>query len=185
MLHRCLGALALALVSGTIGAQSVSGPVTLAPVADCVARADVQWSFTYTTAPVREFGRITNAGGVTIGSFERASPLTGGSFSGSWRQDIGLPQAPNSLIGTYGGAGDSPPTATGTAEFFVLYNCTTRQVIYSCTGSYGTCPTTALAAIARNAESIPATSPAALAALLLGLLTTGAFLLRRRALVRR
>jgi len=181
MLRRCLGALALALLSGTPAAQSVSGPVTLAPVADCGARADVQWSFTYTTPPAREFGRITNAGGVTIGSFERPSPLTGGSFSGSWRQDIGLPQPPNALIGSYGGAGDSPPTAAGTAEFFVLYNCTTKQVLYSCTGSYGTCPTTALAGIARIAESIPATSPASLAALLLGLFATGALALRRRA----
>ena len=53
-------------------------------------------------------------------------------------------------------------------------------MLYSCTGSYGTCPTTALAGIAKIAESIPATSPASLAALLLVLFATGALALRRR-----
>jgi hypothetical protein len=184
MLRRCLGVLALALVSGSLAAQSAPS-VQLAPTADCQTFANVQWSFTYTTNPVREFGRITNDSGVTIGSYEKSSTLTGGAFNGTWLQPITLPQTPNTLIGSYGGAGDNPPSAAGTSEFFVLYNCTTRRVLYSCAGAYGTCPTTALAGIAKIAESIPATSPAALAALLLALFATGAAVLRRRVVARR
>ena len=71
-----------------------------------------------------------------------------------------------------------------TAEFFVLYNCTTRQVLYRCTGNLGSCPTTAAQGLARISEPIPVTSPATLAALLLTLIGTGAFLLRRRAQAR-
>ena len=67
----------------------------------------------------------------------------------------------------------------------MLYNCTTKRVLYSCTGSYGSCPTTALEGIAKIAESIPATSPAPLAALLLTLFATGALALRRHTFVRR
>jgi hypothetical protein len=184
MLRRCLGALAVALVSGSLAAQSPPS-VQLAPTADCQTSANVQWSFTYTTNPVREFGRITNDSGLTIGSYELPSTLTGGTFNRTWQQPITLPQQPNTLIGSYGGAGDNPPTAAGTSEFFVLYNCTTKRVLYSCTGSYGSCPTTALQGIAKIAESIPATSPAAIAALLLALSATGALALRRRTFVRR
>jgi|APFre7841882724_1041349.scaffolds.fasta_scaffold35001_2 hypothetical protein len=184
MLRRCLGALAVALVSGSIAAQSPPS-VQLAPTADCQTSANVQWWFTYTTNPVREFGRITNGSGLTIGSYEIASTLTGGTFNRTWQQPITLPQPPDTLIGSYGSAGDNPPTSAGTSEFFVLYNCTTKQVLYSCTGSYGSCPTSALEGIAKIAESIPATSPAPLAALLLALFATGALALRRRTFVRR
>jgi hypothetical protein len=184
MLRRCFGALAVALVSGNLAAQAPPS-VQLAPTADCQTFANVQWSFSYATNPVREFGHMTSDGGVAIGSYDKSSILSGGSFSGVWVQPITLPQTPNTLIGSYGGAGDSPPTAAGTSEFFVLYNCTTRQVLYSCTGGYGTCPTTALEGIARIAASIPATSPAALAALLVALFATGALALRRRIFARR
>ena len=183
MLSRWLGALLVALVSGSAVAQSVSGPVSLAPAADCQSTANVSWSFTYTVNPTREFGRITNVTGTSIGSYDRASILTGGSFNGTWQQPITLPQPPNTLIGSYGGAGDQ--TAPNTAEFFILYNCTTRQVLYRCSGNLGSCPTTAIQGLARISEPIPMTSPLTLAALLLTLISTGAFLLRRRVQLRR
>ena len=179
MLQRWLGALLVALVSGTAGADSVSGPVQLAPAANCEALANVLWSFTYTQNPTREFGTLTNLGGTVIGSYSRPSPLTGGSFSGTWQQPITLPQPPNTLIGSYGGAGDNPTTAAHTAEFFILYNCTTKQVIYSCSGNLGACPTTAAQGLNRITEAIPAGSPAVLAGLLLLLATSGGIVLRR------
>ena len=185
MLYRCLGTLAVALASCTALADSVSGPVSLAPTADCQTSADVVWSFTYTVNPAREFGSLTNPAGAVIGSYSRASPLSGGSFSGTWQQPITLPQAPNTLIGSYGGAGDSPPTAANTAEFFVLYNCTTRQVLYRCTGNLGSCPTTAAQGLVRMSEAIPTTSGQAVAMLVAGLLASGTLLLRRRALAHR
>lgn len=184
MLVRLLGGVLAAIVAGSALADSVAGPVQLAPTADCSARADAQWSFTFTQNPQREFGRITNLAGTVLGSYDQASPLTGGSFSGNWRQDIGIPQPANSLIGSYGGAGDNPPTAANTAEFFILYNCTTRQVIYRCSGNLGSCPTTAQQGLGRTTESIPSQSPATLAAMLLLLAGTGAWLLRRRAVAR-
>lgn len=184
MLYRWLGTLGVALVSGAVFADSVSGPVQLAPAADCQSTANVQWSFTYTVNPAREFGRITNVAGTVIGNYDQPSPLTGGAFNGSWTQPITLPQPPSTLIGSYGGAGDNPASAVNTAEFFILYNCTTRAVIYSCSGNLGRCPTTAALGLARISEAIPTSSPAGLAALLLALIGSGAFVLRRRELAR-
>jgi hypothetical protein len=184
MLSRWLGALAVALASSSALADSVAGQASLAPAADCQSNANVAWSFTYTTNPAREFGRITIPAGTEIGGYEKPSPLTGGSFNGTWIQPITLPQPPNTLIGTYGGAGDNPPTANNTAEFFVLYNCTTRQVLYECTGNLGTCPTTALEGLNRISEGIPSASPAALAAMLLALLWSGGRVLERRSVRR-
>jgi len=184
MLFRWLGALVVAVASASAVAQSVSGPVNLAPAADCQSTANVSWSFTYTVNPTREFGRITNVAGTTIGSYDQASVLTGGAFNGTWTQPITLPQPPNTLIGSYGGAGDAALTAANTAEFFVLYNCTTRQVIYRCSGNLGTCPTTAAQGLARISEPIPTTLPATQAVLLVLLIGTGSFLLRRRARLR-
>ena len=184
MLSRWLGALGVALASSTALAQSVSGPVNLAPAADCQSSANVSWSFTYTVNPTREFGRITNVAGATIGSYDQASVLTGGTFNGTWTQPITLPQPPNTLIGSYGGAGDTALTTANTAEFFLLYNCTTRQILYRCSGNLGSCPTTAAQGLARISEPIPAISPATLVALLLTLLGMGSFLLRRRAVLR-
>jgi hypothetical protein len=181
MLSRWLGAVLFALASGTALADSVSGAVTLAPAANCEATANVQWSFTFTANPAREFGRITVPAGTVIGNYERPSPLTGGTFNGVWEQPITLPQPPNTLIGSYGGAGDNPATAANTAEFFVLYNCTTREVVYSCSGNLGSCPTTAAEGLARASHAIPATSPTALVALLAAMLASGALVLRRRA----
>lgn len=179
MLVRLLAAaLCTALAAGPVLADSVAGPVDLAPTANCNARADVAWSFTFTQNPQREFGRITNLAGTDLGSFNVASTLSSGSYSGQWRQDIRLPQPDNTLIGSYGGAGDNPPSAAHTAEFFVLYNCTTRRVLYACSGNLGTCPQTAAQGLARISEPIPASSPAALAAMLLALAASGALALR-------
>ena len=58
-----------------------------------------------------------------------------------------------------------PPDASNTAEFFVFYNCTTRQVLLSCFGPYGTCPQTAQQALAALSPKVPALST-------LGLLVT-------------
>jgi hypothetical protein len=198
MFQRWLGALGCALVltsafaaSGadpgvgpatppSVPSDSASGQVQLAASADCQTTANVLWSFTYTQNPAREFGRITIPSGTVIGSYDQASPLTGGTFSGTWTQPITLPQPPNTLIGSYGGAGDNPATAAHTAEFFVLYNCTTRQTLYTCSGSLGTCPTTAIQALARLSQPVPATSSGALAAMLLAVLGTAAYALRGR-----
>jgi hypothetical protein len=179
MLSRGLGAVLFALASGAALADSVSGQVALAPAADCQSSAAVLWSFTYTVNPAREFGRLTNLQGTVIGNYDQPSPLTGGTFTGTWAQPIQFPQPDDTLIGSYGGAGDNPPTVANTAEFFVLYNCTTRQVLYRCNGNLGTCPRTAADGLQRISESIPATSPLGLAALMLVVAGLAASRLRR------
>lgn len=185
---RMLAGMFAVLASTSSLADSVAGPAQLALTADCSALASAQWSFTFTQSPQREFGLVTNLNGVELRSYDIPSPLAAspapGSFSGTWRQDILVPQPPNTLIGTYGGAGDTPPTAAQTVEFFILYNCTTRQVLYSCSGNLGACPRTAAQGLARITQPIPAQSPATLAALLLVLAASGAWLLRRRAVAR-
>jgi hypothetical protein len=184
MFSRWLGVLVVALASGSAFADSVSGEVNLHPAADCQSIARVSWSFTYTVNPAREFGRVSNVAGPIGVGFDVASVLTGGSFDGTWTVGYNNPQPPNTLVGVYGGAGDLALTLANTAEFFVLFNCTTRQVIYRCTGNLGSCPTTAAQGLARISEPIPVTSPATLAALLLTLVGTGALVLLRRARVR-
>lgn len=184
MLSRGLGGVPVALLFFSLasfaGAQSVSGPAGLAPAADCQSTANVSWSFTYTVNPTREFGRISNVAGTNVGSYDQPSVLTGGTFNGTWTQPITLPQPPNTLIGSYGGAGDATLTPANTAEFFVLYNCTTRQVVYTCSGNLGTCPTTALQGLARVSEPIPVNAPVALVVVLMTLIGSGALLLRQR-----
>lgn len=180
ILSRCLGALIVALCSAAALAQSVAAPPTLAPAADCETTANVTWSFTYTVNPTREFGRITNLAGTSIGSYDLTSTLAGGSFNGTWLQPITIVQPANTVIGSYGGAGDSALSAANTVEFFVLYNCTTRQVLYACSGSVGSCPTTAAQGLARISAPIPVRSPLALLMLLLTLMLSAAFMLRGR-----
>ena len=140
----------------------------------------MNWSFTYTVNPTREFGRITNLAGVSIGSYDLPSTLTGGTFNGTWLQPLTLVQPPNTVIGSYGGAGDAALNVVNTVEFFVLYNCTTRQVLYTCSGPFGTCPTTAAQGLARISQAVPVGSPLALLVLLLAVTLCAAFLLRGR-----
>jgi hypothetical protein len=65
---------------------------------------------------------------------------------------IGSSDLPDgSLVGTYASIGEAPLTASSAAEWFVLYGCSTsgdNVVLYSCYGDLGTCPTTAVEALA-------------------------------------
>jgi hypothetical protein len=76
------------------------------------------------------------------------------------------------LIGAYAYVGDDPPAPANTAEFFVYYNCSTRQVLLSCFGAYGTCPRTAQQAADLLAPRVPTLSTWAL--MLTALLLAGA-----------
>jgi hypothetical protein len=173
-----------ALAPGPAFADSVVTALALAPGADCTSNASVNWTFTYTTPPPREFASVTalqgGPQGTVIGALDQASSISGGSsFSGLFNSPISIPQQPNTLIGTYGGIGEQPPTVN-TAEFFILYNCTTRQVLYQCRGNNGRCPRTAVQALAIISAPIPVDSPVLLAATLVLLGGLGIFALRRR-----
>lgn len=125
----------------------------------------------------RELGLATNASGDVLTQFEQATGIP--DFSGTYvNYAIGIPAQPSgTLVGSYAYIGTTPPTAATTGEFFVLYNCTTLEVLQSCFGPYGGCPQTAQEALASAPEavSVPALSPWSLGLLLLLTTTLGAY----------
>jgi hypothetical protein len=170
----------LALVPGAARATATAQGVALNAGASCTS-GDLDLTLT-TVGAQRELGRATNVAGQTLASFEQATPFLG-TFSGTFVDyqigPLAPSQPPNTLIGSYAYVGTTPPTPATTAEFFVLYNCSTRQVILSCFGPYGTCPQTAAQAKAEIPIPALGTQGLALAALLLG--ASGLLALRRRA----
>jgi hypothetical protein len=148
--------------------------------AGCSA-ADLDLTLT-TVGAVREFGLATDLTGATLNTFEQATPFLGtfsGTFTGYAIHPLTPPPFPSTLIGAYAYVGTTPPSAATTAEFFVYYNCSTRQVLLSCYGPYGSCPQTALAA--QSAIPIPALDKWALLLAMLLLLLSALTALRRRA----
>lgn len=143
------------------------------------SNADLDLTLT-TVGAIRELGQATNLAGATLYTFEQATVL--GAFSGTYTGYTISPLAPAqpaaTLIGSYAYVGTTPPTAATTAEFFVYYNCSTRQVLLSCFGPYGTCPKTALQAQA--AIPIPALDKTGLALAMLLVALSALFVLRRR-----
>ena len=161
-------------------AASAQG-VALDPSADC-SRGDLDLTLS-TAGANRESWLATNTAGATLVQGEAATGL--GNFSGTFSGfHIGpngflVTQPANTLIGSYAYVGETPASASNTAEFFVYYNCTTRQVLYSCSGRYGTCPQTAQAAAALTAQSAHL-GPMALTLTVLVLAAAGAFALSRQ-----
>jgi hypothetical protein len=175
-----LAALLLAGVPALARAAATAQGVALNANASC-ANADLDITLT-TVGALREFGLATNRAGQTLNTFEQATPALGtfsGTFTGYTISPLVPAQLPGTLIGSYAYVGTTPPGATTTAEFFVYYNCSTRQVLLSCYGAYGTCPQTA--AQAHASLSIPTLGSHGLALAALLLAATGLLALRRRA----
>jgi hypothetical protein len=89
------------------------------------------------------------------------------------------------LIGSYAYVGEPSPDATNTAEFFILYKCSTlagAEVLLTCLGPYRTCPHTAQQAMAQLAAvpRIPALGPLPLALMAMLLAGIGGLALARR-----
>jgi len=161
-------------------AAATAQGVALNANANC-GNADLDLTLT-TNGAMREFGLATS-GAATLRTFEQASPLLG-TFSGTF---VGYQNSPFTppppvpgpvLIGSYAYVGTTPPTAATTAEFFVYYNCSTRQVLLSCYGPYGTCPQTA--AQAQAALPIPTLDRTGLALTMLLLALAASVALKRR-----
>ena len=138
-------------------ASATAQGVALNAAAGC---ADASLNLTLTTnAASREFWQATNAAGNTLAQREQATLLS--NFNGTFNNfQIGLTatEPPNTRIASYAYVGSTPPSAADTAEFFVYYNCTTRQILLSCFGPYGTCPRTAVQAEAALTAAIPTLS---------------------------
>lgn len=169
----------LALVPGAARAAATAQGVALNAGASCT-NADLDLTLT-TVGAERELGLATNVSGQTLRTFEQATPFLG-TFSGTFVDyqisPLVPPQPAGTLIGSYAYVGTTPPTAATTAEFFVLYNCSTRQVLLSCFGPYGTCPQTA--AQAKATIPIPTLGAKGLALAALLLAASGLVALRRR-----
>jgi len=168
-----------ALAPAAAQATATARGVVLNSAAGC---GDGSLNITLTTSgATREYWHATNLAGATLA--EKEAPTTLTDFNGTFVNfQIGLValQPANTLIGSYAYVGDTPPTAATTAEFFVYYNCTTRQVLLTCFGAYGTCPQTARQAELALSPSIPTLSEWALVLTMLLVAGAGGLALRSR-----
>ncbi len=87
----------------------------------------------------REFGVAATSGGTVLNQFEQSSG-PGTTYTGGYNFPFSVAQPAGTLIGLYGYMGQTPPSASNTAEFFLAYNCSTLAVVRSCAGAYGSCP---------------------------------------------
>jgi hypothetical protein len=173
----------VALVAGVAVAQPVALSVAPNTSLNCngVGNLDLAWQNMGATH--FEAGDVTLVSGTDLGGFSDTSPRSGNNnFSGSY----GIPYSPSqpagTILGVYAEVGQRPPLASNTLQFFVLTNCSTHQVLFSCFGPYGTCPRTAQQV---QSLAVPTTSRETMVALALLLAVAGAFLIRRRERARR
>ena len=163
-------------------AAATARGVALNPSASC-SRGDLDLALS-TAGANRESWQATNLSGATLVQGEAGTSLSSftGTFTGFLIGPTGfvVGQPANTLIGSYAYVGETPPDASNTAEFFVYYNCTTRTVLYSCFGAYGSCPQTAQSAAIVGAPRVPTLGAWGLALTVLLLAGAGALALRRR-----
>jgi len=154
-------------------AAATAQGVALSASAGC-SNANLDLTLT-TSGATTELGQWTKTGDNSVSVFK--TPTTAlasfgpGTFQG-YKITISPQQPANTLIGAYAYVGDDPPAPSNTAEFFVYYNCSTREVLFSCYGPYGTCPQTAQQAADLIAPRVPTLSGWAL--MLTALLLAGA-----------
>ena len=174
-----IGALAVAAcLPAQARAAATAMGVALSATAGCTA-ADLNLTLTTVGATLESWQATTQSG--TIGTGSQPPPNLA-NFSGTY-VGFSIPlspqQPPNTLIGAYAFVGTGPSDPVNTAEFFVYYSCTTRQVLLSCYGHYGTCPQTAQQAVVALAPHIPTLETWGLVATMLIVGVSGGLALRR------
>lgn len=129
----------------------------------------------------REAWRATNLAGATFSQGEGPAGLANfsGTFTG-FQVPFSPTQPADTLVASYAYVGETPPSAGNTAEFLIFYNCTTRAVLLTCFGPYGTCPQTAPEALAALVPKIPTQGPLALTLTALLVAAAGVRVLYRR-----
>lgn len=185
-MNRILSLAALLVAAlGWAGAAfaATAGAVTIAPNADCTSNANLLPSWTG-AGNHWEYGVARDAAGAIIGTFGPDASAND-SWNATYLVPITTAQNAGSRIMSYAWVGSNPPTPATAIEFAVVYNCSTKVVLYTCSGAYGTCATTVAAAVAaapapgNTPAPIPTTSREVLFALVLLLSALGAFVLRR------
>jgi hypothetical protein len=149
--------------------------VALNAGANCTNNADLDITLTTVNA-TREAGITSLTTGAIMGQFEQSTGLA--NFSGTY-VGYGQPitaQPAGTLIGSYAYVGETPPSAADTAEFFILYQCDTQAVLFSCFGPYGTCPQTA------DQVTAPTLPAVAMFLMAIVLVLTGMYFLRSRSM---
>jgi len=160
-------------------ATAVAQGVALSASAGCTA-ANLDLTLTTVGATLEAWQATTQSATISSGS---QAPPSLSTFSGTY-VGFSIPlspqQQPNTLIGSYAFVGTGPTDPPNTAEFFVYYNCSTRQVLLSCYGQYGTCPQTAAQAAFALAPRVPTLDRTALVLTMLVVAATGGVLLLQR-----
>jgi hypothetical protein len=174
----------LALIGGFLGGFTVNTfagtalSVGLNASASC-SNADLQVSWINAGDPNWQFGQDTDQTGAIIGGFGPSGPRTGtNNYTGSYGQAQTTTQPPGAITGSYAWVanGTSVPTPANAIEFSVIFNCTTKQILYSCFGAYGTC----LKSASGFSTAVPAMRPELMVAMAAILALLGALYLRRR-----
>ena len=132
-------------VPWTIEATSVA----LNEAADC-SNGDLDMGIVSTGDVSREAGVTTDVSGAVLGDFEQSTGFDDydATFFG-YGQPLAPDQPDGTVIGSWAYIGATPPNASNTAEWFVLYRCEgtdgtgTQEVLSECFGPFGTCPTSA------------------------------------------
>jgi hypothetical protein len=181
-IKRLFAAVLFATAAVHAHAAATAEAVALGANAGCTA-GDLNITLT-TSGAEGESWLATNLAGATLVQGAAATGLQNfsGVFNGFKVGPTGfvVAQPPNTLIGSYAYVGGTPPAPANTAEFFVYYSCTSRKVLLSCFGPYGTCPQTAQQAAAVLARQIPALGKWALPLTLTLVAAAGGLALRRR-----
>jgi hypothetical protein len=179
---RILGVFVVALcVTGALPARAAATAqgVALNAAAGC-GRGDLDLRLT--TAAATNESWLATTGSGSIGGGQQGTSLSNVSSPPPYAFSVPFFSVPpvNTLVGSYVYVGTGPADPGNTAEVFVYYNCSTRQVLLSCFGAFGSCPQTAAQAAALLAPRIPALSGSTLLAMVLLVAGAGALALRRR-----
>lgn len=125
--------------------------------------------------------QATDPAGSTFSSGQGSAGLATFSGTGLFAVPFSPSQPPaDTLVASYAYVGEQMPSASNTAEFFVFYNCTTRQILLSCFGPYGSCPQTAQQALVALSPKVPALSTLGLLGTILLVAGVGGRALSRR-----
>ena len=162
----------LAVVGGVLADPAAANDritaqgATMSPSANCTY-GDIE--VTYDASDVaRQAVTFTSEDGTTLDSFETNAYQQTYSGLEYILSETATPAAAGTRLGVHVVIGTTPPQAATSAEFFVLYRCDgmaneyggANEQLYTCYGDYGSCPATAVEAIAMMQSTTTTAAPA-------------------------
>ncbi|MCK6579566.1 MAG: hypothetical protein L6Q98_15845 [Anaerolineae bacterium] len=128
------------VVASAVFALATATSVDLSGFSDCThAGLDIGLE---SSGADYEAGMAVDANGTVLIQFGHGTAL--GNFSGIYYgYNYPFYDAPSSpIIGLYASVGNVPATPANTAEWFLIYNCDTQEILHTCFGPFGTCAQT-------------------------------------------